>query len=65
MPRHDKSKTPPEKQRIPKGEAVGRLPNGVHTAQSLSDFEALLARWGLSDTATIHKALRLAVERGD
>jgi len=65
MPRHRKEDTPLEKRRIPKGEAVGRLPNGVHTAQSLSDLEALKARWRLSDTAVIHRALRLAVERGD
>jgi hypothetical protein len=63
MPRFNKENTPPEKRRAPKGSRVaeGRFP---HTAESQTHFEALKARWGLSDAETHRKALALAVASG-
>lgn len=59
MRNYDKTQTPLEKRRAPKGSVVGegRFP---HTAESLSRVEALRARWGLSDAETYRRALEVA-----
>lgn len=56
MPRHDKSATPPEKRRAPKGSRVGR--KTIHfTADGLNHLQACIALWRLSDSAAVMKAL--------
>lgn len=61
MPRHNRQNTPPEKRRAPKGSLVGRQ-TVRHTAASVQHFEALRARWGLSQDETVREALRRCAE---
>lgn len=66
MPRHDKTRTPPEKRRAPKGSAKG---TGViyarHTAESRKHLKTLAKRWRLSAKATVLEALKRCAERPD
>lgn len=60
MPRHDPSKTPPEKRRARKGSTVDRLPNGSHTVESFSAQEAIQARRRVGEVQAIRLALVVA-----
>jgi hypothetical protein len=64
MPRHDPSKTPPERRRATKGARVGRS-TIHHTSESKSDLLALQARWRCGESEAARKAFRFAVEQGD
>lgn len=61
MPRHNPENTPLEKRRAPKGSLVGRR-TYRDTAESVSHFEALRARWGLSQDETVRQALKVCAE---
>lgn len=61
---YNPANTPPEKRRARRGSVVqeGRFP---HTQESLDDFAALKARWGVSDAETYRRALALARRYAD
>lgn len=62
MPRHNRENTPPERRRAPRGSRAAVVTFG-HTPESLEDFQALQAAYGLSAAETYRKALRAAREQ--
>jgi hypothetical protein len=62
MPRHNRENTPLEKRRAPRGSRTAVAIFG-HTTESLEDFQALQAAYGLSAAETYRKALRAACEQ--
>lgn len=57
----DKSRTPLERRRAPKGSTLGLFPTGRHTLESFQHFAALQAQLGVNAAETIRQALARAV----
>lgn len=63
MNRFKKEDTPLERRRLPKGAARGGC-KFQHSDASRADLAELRARWGLSEAATLRRALAEQVKAG-